>query len=108
MIEYSLVGSNDNWNQKKLIIHLYIYLNLCLFFIIYQNWQLDFNDQVFENYFPFHILATMQKRLKKEKKAKKKLQEALEFESKCREQVEQALKQATTSDSGLRMLKGNM
>nr|XP_019811019.1 PREDICTED: dachshund homolog 2 [Bos indicus] len=52
--------------------------------------------------------TTMQKRLKKEKKAKKKLQEALEFESKCREQVEQAFKQATTSDSGLRMLKGNV
>lgn len=49
----------------------------------------------------------MQKRLKKEKKAKRKLQEALEFESKRREQVEQALKQATASDSGLRMLKGN-
>lgn len=48
----------------------------------------------------------MQKRLKKEKKAKRKLQEALEFESKRREQVEQALKQATISDSGLRMLKG--
>ncbi|XP_021103329.1 dachshund homolog 2 [Heterocephalus glaber] len=52
--------------------------------------------------------TTMQKRLKKEKKAKRKLQEALEFESKRREQVEQALKQTTTSDSGLRMLKGNM
>ncbi|XP_015677789.1 dachshund homolog 2-like, partial [Protobothrops mucrosquamatus] len=48
-------------------------------------------------------LATIQKRLKKEKKAKRKLQEALEFESKRREQVEQALKQATTGD-GLRML----
>ncbi|KAB0354037.1 hypothetical protein FD755_023271, partial [Muntiacus reevesi] len=51
--------------------------------------------------------TTMQKRLKKEKKTKKKLQEALEFESKRREQVEQALKQVTTSDSGLRMLKGS-
>lgn len=50
----------------------------------------------------------MQKRLKKEKKAKRKLQEALEFESKRREQVEQALKQATTGDSGPRMLKGNV
>ena len=108
MIEYSLVASDDNWNQKKLVIHLYTYLNLYLFFIIHQNWQLYFNDQAFENYFPFHILATMQKRLKKEKKTKKKLQEALEFESKRREQVEQALKQATTSDSGLRMLKGNV
>ncbi|KAM8896296.1 dachshund homolog 2 isoform 2-T2 [Lycaon pictus] len=48
---------------------------------------------------------TMQKRLKKEKKAKRKLQEALEYESKRREQVEQAFKQATTSDSGLRILK---
>ncbi|XP_021562634.1 dachshund homolog 2-like [Carlito syrichta] len=47
----------------------------------------------------------MQKRLKKEKKAKRKLQEALEFESKRREQVEQALKQVTTIDGGLRMLK---
>ncbi|XP_077920990.1 dachshund homolog 2 isoform X2 [Halichoerus grypus] len=52
--------------------------------------------------------TTMQKRLKKEKKAKRKLQEALEFESKRREQVEQALRQATSSDSGLRMLKGNV
>lgn len=50
----------------------------------------------------------MQKRLKKEKKAKRKLQEAFEFESKRREQVEQALKQTTTNDSGLRMLKGNV
>lgn len=50
----------------------------------------------------------MQKRLKKEKKSKRKLQEALEFESKRREQVEQALKQATTNDSGLSMLKGNV
>uniref|UniRef100_A0A8C9FX61 Dachshund family transcription factor 2 n=1 Tax=Pavo cristatus TaxID=9049 RepID=A0A8C9FX61_PAVCR len=49
------------------------------------------------------VLATIQKRLKKEKKAKRKLQEALEFESKRREQVEQALKQATSGD-GLRML----
>ena len=50
----------------------------------------------------------MQKRLKKEKKAKRKLQEALEFESKRREQVEQALKQAATNESGLRMLKGDV
>uniref|UniRef100_A0A8C9FUN1 Dachshund family transcription factor 2 n=1 Tax=Pavo cristatus TaxID=9049 RepID=A0A8C9FUN1_PAVCR len=53
------------------------------------------------------VLATIQKRLKKEKKAKRKLQEALEFESKRREQVEQALKQATSGD-GLRMLNGNV
>lgn len=53
------------------------------------------------------IPATIQKRLKKEKKAKRKLQEALEFESKRREQVEQALKQATSGD-GLRMLNGNV
>lgn len=46
--------------------------------------------------------ASIQKRLKKEKKAKRKLQEALEFESKRREQVEQALKQATSPDT-LRM-----
>ncbi|XP_030741594.1 dachshund homolog 2 [Echinops telfairi] len=49
--------------------------------------------------------TAMQKRLKKEKKAKRKLQESLDFESKRREQVEHALKQATTGDSGLRMLK---
>ncbi|XP_006871370.1 PREDICTED: dachshund homolog 2-like [Chrysochloris asiatica] len=49
--------------------------------------------------------SAMQKRLKKEKKAKRKLQEALEFESQRREQVEQTLKQATITDSGLRMLK---
>lgn len=54
-----------------------------------------------------YISATIQKRLKKEKKAKRKLQEALEFESKRREQVEQALKQATSGD-GLRMLNGNV
>ncbi|MFT7802074.1 dachshund homolog 2 isoform X2 [Arapaima gigas] len=46
--------------------------------------------------------TTIQKRLKKEKKAKRKLQEALEFESKRREQVEQALKQATSPEN-LRM-----
>ncbi|XP_075394509.1 dachshund homolog 2 [Tenrec ecaudatus] len=49
--------------------------------------------------------TAMQKRLKKEKKAKRKLQESLDFESKRREQIEHALKQATTGDSGLRMLK---
>ncbi|CAB1315909.1 unnamed protein product [Coregonus sp. 'balchen'] len=42
---------------------------------------------------------TIQKRLKKEKKAKRKLQEALEFESKRREQVEQALKTATSPEN---------
>ncbi len=50
----------------------------------------------------FSPSATIQKRLKKEKKAKRKLQDALEFESKRREQVEQALKQATSPES-LRM-----
>lgn len=34
----------------------------------------------------------IQRRLKKEKKAKRKLQEALDFESRRREQVERALK----------------
>lgn len=77
MIEYSLVRSNDNWNQKKLIIHLYIYLNLCLFFIIYQNWQLDFNGQVFRKLLPFPYLATMQKRLKEGEKARKKTTRSL-------------------------------
>ncbi|XP_055980111.1 dachshund homolog 2 [Sorex fumeus] len=47
---------------------------------------------------------TMQKRLKKEKRAKRKLLEALEFESKRREQVEQVLKQNTTADSSLSIL----
>uniref|UniRef100_G3NAV2 Dachshund d n=1 Tax=Gasterosteus aculeatus aculeatus TaxID=481459 RepID=G3NAV2_GASAC len=43
--------------------------------------------------------SIVQKRLKKEKKAKRKLQEALEYESKRREQVEQTLKQPSPSDS---------
>lgn len=49
--------------------------------------------------------AIVQKRLKKEKKAKRKLQEALEFETKRREQAEQTLKQAASADS-LRVLNG--
>lgn len=51
------------------------------------------------------ISAIIQKRLKKEKKAKRKLQEALEYESKRREQVEQSLKQPSPSDS-MRSLNG--
>lgn len=51
------------------------------------------------------LLAIVQKRLKKEKKAKRKLQEALEFETKRREQAEQTLKQAASTDS-LRVLNG--
>lgn len=51
--------------------------------------------------------AIIQKRLKKEKKAKRKLQEALEFETKRREQAEQALKQAASTDN-LRVLNGKM
>lgn len=51
------------------------------------------------------LLAIIQKRLKKEKKAKRKLQEALEYESKRREQVEQTLKQPSPSDS-MRSLNG--
>lgn len=35
---------------------------------------------------------SIQKRLKKEKKAKRRLQEALDFESRRRQQVERALK----------------
>lgn len=50
--------------------------------------------------------ATIQKRLKKEKKVKRKLQEALDFESKRREQVEQALKQATSPESLCMSLNG--
>lgn len=49
-------------------------------------------------YFPFCPAATIQRRLKKEKKAKRRLQEALEYESKRRGQIEQALQQATSSD----------
>jgi len=49
--------------------------------------------------------AIVQKRLKKEKKAKRKLHEALEYESKRREQVEQTLKQPSPSDS-MRSLNG--
>lgn len=48
--------------------------------------------------FSFSHLATIQRRLKKEKKAKRRLQEALEYESKRRGQIEQALQQATSSD----------
>lgn len=51
------------------------------------------------------VTAIVQKRLKKEKKAKRKLQEALEYESKRREQVEQSLKQPSPSDS-MRSLNG--
>lgn len=54
---------------------------------------------------PFFSSAIIQKRLKKEKKAKRKLQEALEYESKRREQVEQTLKQPSPSDS-MRSLNG--
>lgn len=39
--------------------------------------------------------ALIQKRLKKEKKSKRRLQEALEFESKRRDQVEQTLQQTS-------------
>lgn len=49
--------------------------------------------------------AIIQKRLKKEKKAKRKLQEALEYESKRREQAEQTLKQTSPTES-LRSLNG--
>ena len=55
--------------------------------------------------FLLSFLAIVQKRLKKEKKAKRKLQEALEFETKRREQAEQTLKQAASTDS-LRVLNG--
>lgn len=41
---------------------------------------------------PLRLSASIQKRLKKEKKAKRRLQEALDFESRRREQVERALK----------------
>ncbi len=61
-----------------------------------------FYDWMFVQTSFFSPSATIQKRLKKEKKAKRKLQDALEFESKRREQVEQALKQATSPES-LRM-----
>lgn len=50
-------------------------------------------------------LAIIQKRLKKEKKAKRKLQEALEYECKRREQAEQSLKQSSPTES-LRSLNG--
>lgn len=53
----------------------------------------------------FSMTAIIQKRLKKEKKAKRKLQEALEFETKRREQAEQTLKQAASTDN-LRVLNG--
>lgn len=46
---------------------------------------------------PVVSTASIQKRLKKEKKAKRKLQEALEFESKRRERVEDALKHSSSS-----------
>lgn len=49
------------------------------------------------NYNRVSSSASIQKRLKKEKKAKRKLQEALEFESKRRERVEDALKHSSSS-----------
>ncbi|ELW47899.1 Dachshund like protein 1 [Tupaia chinensis] len=52
-------------------------------------------------------LLTNIQRLKKEKKAKRKLQEALEFETKRREQAEQTLKQAASTDS-LRVLNDSL
>ena len=54
---------------------------------------------------PAPLAAIIQKRLKKEKKAKRKLQEALEYESKRREQAEQTLKQPSPADS-MRSLNG--
>ncbi|KAK1890261.1 Dachshund like 2 [Dissostichus eleginoides] len=45
----------------------------------------------------FSPSASIQKRLKKEKKAKRKLQEALEFESKRRARVEDVLKHSSSS-----------
>lgn len=41
------------------------------------------------------LSVSIQRRLKKEKKAKRKLQEALDFESRRRQQVERALKHST-------------
>ena len=66
-------------------------------------WTLQKLWKIMMYIYPF--LAIVQKRLKKEKKAKRKLQEALEFETKRREQAEQTLKQATSTDS-LRVLNG--
>lgn len=51
--------------------------------------------------------ASIQKRLKKEKKAKRKLQEALEFESKRRERVEDALKHSSSSSPSPEPLHAN-
>ncbi|KAK5848171.1 hypothetical protein PBY51_005808 [Eleginops maclovinus] len=51
--------------------------------------------------------TSIQKRLKKEKKAKRKLQEALEFESKRRERVEDVLKHSSSSSPSPEPLHAN-
>lgn len=56
---------------------------------------------------PVVSTASIQKRLKKEKKAKRKLQEALEFESKRRERVEDALKHSSSSSPSPEPLHAN-
>lgn len=62
-----------------------------------ERWQ--FANELHGSYNTSYLLppASIQKRLKKEKKAKRKLQEALEFESKRRERVEDALKHSSSS-----------
>lgn len=67
---------------------------------------LHFTPLTFSLAFPYFSPATIQKRLKKEKKVKRKLQEALDFESKRRQQVEQALKQGTSPESLCMSLNG--
>jgi hypothetical protein len=47
-----------------------------------------------------------QKRLKKERKARRRLQDQLELEMKRRSQLEEALKASGTSADALRMLNG--
>lgn len=48
------------------------------------------------------LSVSIQKRLKKEKKAKRRLQEALDFESRRRQQVERALKHSDLLAGNLR------
>lgn len=85
-----------------------MYVNSCCCSVsrgsYYVSTVAKFQIHIWLHWFSF-FLAIIQKRLKKEKKAKRKLQEALEFETKRREQAEQTLKQAASTDT-LRVLNG--
>lgn len=52
------------------------------------------------------VAVIYQKRLKKERKARRRLQDQLELEMKRRSQLEEALKASGASSDALRMLNG--